>query len=135
MKNALKLKPLWYGWIVVVFLLTACSGNKSELSNEAMLAGEEQKTWKATRETDSSGDKNKLTRDEKKERITFWKNGNVRMGDGSESMSGTWAIQGNNLSLVFAGSNVSENFTIVEIKEDEVKLKAGDGSQLNMKPE
>lgn len=117
--------------LFVVF--TAC-GDKS-MTNEEKLAGESDKTWEAKRETDASGDKDKLTRDEKKETITFWRNGNVKMGDGNEMLSGQWTLQGSNLSLHFAGENVTENFTIVELEKNSVKLQAEDGSQLTMKPD
>lgn len=123
-------------FIYVWLLLVAVSGcdNKS-MTNEEKLAGESEKTWEAKRETDASGDKDKLTRDEKKEKITFFRNGNVKMGDGNQLMSGQWSVEGNNLSLHFAGENVTENFTIVELEKNNVKLRAPDGSQLTMKPD
>jgi heat shock protein HslJ len=103
------------------------------MTNEEKIAGQDQKTWKAQKETDASGDKDKLTRDEKRQTITFSRDGNVKMGDGNEMMSGQWKLEGNNLGLIFTGSTVSENFTIIELDDDEMKLKAGDGSQLTMK--
>jgi hypothetical protein len=50
-------------------------------------------------------------------------------------MSGQWSYEGNNLKLTFTGSDVSENFTVLELDDDEMKLQAGDGSALTMKPE
>jgi len=105
------------------------------MTNEEKIAGKEEKTWKAQKETDASGDKDKLTRNEKRQTITFWRNGNVKMGDGNEMLSGQWKLEGNNLALVFTGSDVSENFTLVELEDDEMKLRAGDGSELTMKPD
>lgn len=121
--------------ILFVFVVAGCSNNSDSMTNEEKIAGKEEKTWKAQKETDASGDKDKLTRDEKRQTITFWRNGNVKMGDGNEMMSGQWTLQGDNLALVFAGSNVSENFTVLELDNDEIKLRAGDGSQLTMKPD
>jgi len=35
------------------------------MTNEEKIAGKEEKTWKAQKETTATGDKDKLTRDEK----------------------------------------------------------------------
>jgi hypothetical protein len=104
-------------------------------SNEQMIAGDSEKTWKAKRETNSEGDKDKLTKAEKEQRITFWRNGNVKMGDDAQAMTGQWTASGSTLTLQFSGENVTENFTIVEIEDDEMKLRAADGSEMTMKPE
>lgn len=121
---------------LMIILVTVGCGNKSDsLSVEEKIAGGEQKTWSATRETNAEGDKDKLTKEEKKERITFWRNGNVKMGNDNEMMSGQWSYSGNTLSMQFTGSDVSENFTVLELDEDIIKLKAGDGSELTMKPQ
>lgn len=121
--------------LLFIFVSAACGNSSDSMTNEEKIAGKEEKTWKAQKETDASGDKDKLTRDEKRQTITFWRNGNVKMGDGNQMMSGKWTLQGDNLALVFAGSTVSENFTIVELEDDEIKLRAGDGSEMTMKPD
>ena|SRR5687768_15333756 len=121
--------------LLFIFVLSGCNSGSDSMTNEEKIAGKDEKTWKAQKETDASGDKDKLTRDEKRQTITFWRNGNVKMGDGDQMMSGQWTLQGDNLALVFAGSNTSENFTVVELDEDEIKLRAGDGSELTMKPD
>lgn len=121
--------------LLFIFVLSGCNSGSNSMTNEEKIAGKDEKTWKAQKETDASGDKDKLTRDEKRQTITFWRNGNVKMGDGDQMMSGQWTLQGDNLALVFAGSNTSENFTVVELEDDEIKLRAGDGSELIMKPD
>lgn len=121
--------------LLFIFVLSGCNSGSDSMTNEEKIAGKDEKTWKAQKETDASGDKDKLTRDEKRQTITFWRNGNVKMGDGDQMMSGQWTLQGDNLALVFAGSNTSENFTVVELDDDEIKLRAGDGSELTMKPD
>ena len=125
----------WLYGLLFVFVASACGNKSDSMTNEEKIAGKEEKTWKAQRETDASGDKDKLTRNEKRQTITFWRNGNVKMGDGNEMLSGQWKLEGNNLALVFTGSEVSENFTLVELDDDEMKLRAGDGSELTMKPD
>jgi hypothetical protein len=124
----------FFAIFMAVVLLSACGG-KDELTAEEKIAGKDEKTWKATRETDATGDADRLTRDEKRETITFWRNGNVKMGNGDQVMSGQWSLEGNNLRLQFTGSQVSENFTVLELDKNELRLKGGDGSELKMKPD
>lgn len=121
--------------VIVGLLFFAVSACNDSMTNEEKIAGDGEKTWEAKRETDASGDKDKLTRDEKKERITFSRNGNVKMGNGNQMMSGQWSLEGNNLSLHFAGENVTENFTVLELDKNTIKLRANDGSELTMKPD
>jgi hypothetical protein len=104
-------------------------------SNEKLIAGENEKTWKAKRETNSEGEKDKLTKAEKEQRVTFWRNGKVKMGDETQTLDGEWSYSGSTLSLQFAGENVTENFTVVELDEDKMKLRAADGSEMTMKSE
>lgn len=104
-------------------------------ANEKLIAGDSEKTWKAKRETNSEGDKDKLTKGEKEQRITFWRNGNVKMGDEAQTMDGKWSYSGSTLTLQFTGENVTENFTVLELDDDELKLRAADGSEMLMKPE
>jgi hypothetical protein len=130
----MKMKKL-IGVALLAFLLAGCKDKSDSMSNEQKIAGNDQKTWIATRETNSEGDKDKLTRDEKKESITFWSNGNVKMANGEEAQSGQWSYSGNTLTLQFTGAANSENFTVVDLDDDEMKLKAADGSQMTLKPD
>jgi len=57
------------------------------------------------------------------------------MGDETQSQQGTWKQEGNTLALQFTGENVSENFTILELDNNTLKLRASDGSEMMMKPE
>lgn len=115
-----------------VMLVVSCS-KKGEMTNEQRLAGEDSRTWKAKKEVNASGSVDKLSRDEKRQTITFWRNGNVKMGDGNQSMSGQWSLEGTMLKLQFTGDNVTENFTVLELEDDEMKLQAGDGSTMALK--
>lgn len=116
-------------------LIFGCGGKDSNLSNEEKISGKDEKTWKATRETDAQGDKDKLTREEKKELITFNRNGNVKMSNEDQIMGGTWSYTNNTLSLQFTGTNVTENFTVLELEKDRMKLLAEDGSQMTLEPD
>jgi hypothetical protein len=136
--------------LLIAGALTACNDKKDtgstnetantteasdNASNEKLIAGDSEKTWKAKRERNSEGDKDKLTKAEKEQRITFWRNGNVKMGDETQTMDGKWSYSGSTLTLQFTGENVTENFTVVELDDDEIKLRAADGSEMTMKPE
>lgn len=129
------MKKLILPFLLFLLIVNGC-GKKSDssLTNDEKIAGETEKTWIATRETNAEGDKDRLTRDEKKEKITFWRNGNVKMGDNDQMMSGQWSYEGSTLTMHFSGQDVTENFTVIELTDNRMQLKAGDGSELVMKP-
>lgn len=115
--------------LVILFIVDAC--NKKELTNEQKLAGESSKTWTAKREFNADGDREKLSQEEKKETVTFYTNGKFDMRSDANSMSGTWKInEENTLSLIFEDSELSENFQIIKLDDNDARLKAGDGSEL-----
>jgi hypothetical protein len=128
------MKKQTLSFVLIVLAIFSCKDKSESMSDQEKIAGKDQKIWIATRETDAGGDKDRLTREEKKETITFWSNGNVKMGDENKSMAGQWSYSGSTLTLQFAGDSVTENFTVLELDNDKMKLKAGDGSQLTMKP-
>ena len=120
----------------LLLILSGCGNKGSEsMSNEEKISGNDSKTWKATRETTAEGEKDKLTREEKKESITFSRNGNVKMSNNNEMMAGTWSYTNNTLSLQFTGTNVTENFKVLELDADKMKLVAEDGSQMTLEPD
>jgi hypothetical protein len=119
-------------FLLVVFLLFGCGKKSESMSTEEKISGKTEKTWKATREINAEGEKDKLTREEKKESITFSRNGNVKMSNEEQVMGGTWSFLDNTLSLQFTGTNVTENFKVMELSDDKIKLLADDGSQLTL---
>jgi hypothetical protein len=129
------MRPVSYIFMLFMLITVACGSKSKATSNEDMLAGDESKTWKATKELTASGDKDKLTRDEKRQTITFSRNGNVKMGDGDDVMGGTWSFMDNTLSVQFTGTNVTENFAVLELKDNLLRLRGADGGELTMKPE
>ena len=122
-------------FIFSLLLMAACGKKESSMTNEEKIAGEDSKTWKAKKETTATGSVDRLNRDEKKQEITFWRNGNVKMGDGNQTMSGQWSLEGTTLKMQFTGADVTENFTVLELDKDELKLQAGDGSTMELKPD
>lgn len=122
-------------FLLVILLLVACGKKSDSMSNEEKISGQSEKTWKATRETNSAGEKDELTKQEKKESITFSRNGNVKMSNNDQVMGGTWSFMDNTLSLQFTGTNVTENFKVTELSEDKMQLLAEDGSKLTLESE
>lgn len=122
-------------YFVVFLIMAACGGKSDSISNEEIISGDGEKTWKATRETNAQGEKDKLSRQEKKESITFSSNGNVKMTNNQEMMGGTWSFMNNTLSLQFTGTNVTEEFRVLELEKDKIRLAAADGSELTLEPE
>ena len=129
------MKLIVSNFLIAILLLTGCGKSSESMSNEEKISGQSEKTWKATRETNAEGEKDKLTKEEKKESITFSRNGNVKMSNQDQMMGGTWSFSDNTLSLQFTGANVTENFKVVELSEDRMKLLAGDGSQMTLEAE
>jgi hypothetical protein len=121
--------------LLIVLLFVSCGKKSDSMSNEEKISGQSEKTWKATRETTAEGEKDKLTREEKKESITFSRNGNVKMSNEDQVMGGTWSFMDNTLSLQFTGTNVTENFKVTELSEDKMQLLAEDGSKLTLESE
>ena len=120
-----------YVLFLLAFLFVIDSCSDKDLTNEQKLSGESSKTWTTKREYNADGDREKLSREDKKETMTFYSNGKFKMKSGTDSMSGTWKIiGGSTLSLVFFNAEVSENFQIIKLSDDDARLKAGDGSEL-----
>ncbi|WP_210487517.1 lipocalin-like domain-containing protein [Rufibacter aurantiacus] len=115
----------------------SCNKKEAEGGNSQMISGTTSKIWKASKETTASGDKDKLTSAEKQEQIQFFANGNFTQTSESQSANGTWTYSAPNktLSLTYANNNVSENFTVAELDDDDMKLQAPDGSTLTLKAE
>lgn len=124
------MQKIFISYFMVLFIAVACGSKEGSMSNEEMISGKSEKTWEATRETNAEGDKDKLTREEKKESITFSRNGNVKMSNNDQMMGGTWSFMENTLSLQFTGTNVTEEFKVIELSDDKMKLAAADGSQM-----
>ncbi|WP_210463716.1 lipocalin-like domain-containing protein [Rufibacter roseolus] len=115
----------------------SCNKKAEDGGNTQMISGTTSKIWKASKETTASGEKDKLTSTEKQEQIQFFANGNFTQTSESQSANGTWTYSAPNktLSLTYANNNVSENFTVAELDDDDMKLQAPDGSTMTLKAE
>lgn len=123
-----------YNLLIIMLLTLFTISCKKEENAVKKIAGENSKKWEAVKELNSEGKKDKLSKDEQKEIIQFYSNGTFTINGVSEGSQGNWNYDeaSKNLSMIFGSTNFSENFTVLELKEDKMKLKAGDGSMLVM---
>jgi hypothetical protein len=134
--NLKQVKAYWSFMMafLLVAVMTSCGGNE-KVGNENMISGGSSKTWKAQKETTASGDKDKLTNEEKQETMQFYSDGRFAMSGGGSLETGTWSYDqaAKRLSLTFEGQDMTENFTVEKLTDKEMTLIAGDGSKMVMK--
>ena len=143
------MKQILFAFLIAAAVAIGCNRNSNETAGDGgagsgtaaanerveTLAGDVQKTWKAKREENAAGDKERLDRDERKERVIFYTNGNVTMTSDETSRQGKWTLNDNTLAIQFDGANVTENFTVVELDKNTLHLRAADGYEMKLKPE
>ncbi|MBC5992821.1 lipocalin family protein [Pontibacter cellulosilyticus] len=122
--------------MMLVVVLWSCGGNE-EVGSESMISGANSKTWKADKELNAAGDKDKLSDAEKQETMQFYADGRFALGGGGELQTGTWNYDqaAKRLSLQFEGQDVTENFEVTTLKDDKMVLKASDGSTMELEAE
>lgn len=115
---------------IALLLFTAACGDKNTVGNASMISGDESKTWKATKQTDASGDKDKLSGDEQKQEMQFFANGSFSMRSPSQNASGKWTYDAmaKSLTLQFVGSEMTENFQVMKLTDDEMTLQGPSGT-------
>lgn len=126
---------LAYLTLLLLLVVTSCQ-DKNKTLTASMISGDTSKTWKATRETNAAGDKDKITGEEKNEVIQFYANGSFSMRSSSQNASGKWTFDpmAKSLVLQFVGSELTENFQVVSLNEDEMKLQSPSGT-MNLEAE
>ncbi|QMU28480.1 lipocalin family protein [Adhaeribacter radiodurans] len=120
-----------------LLLFGAGCQKKDTVGNAGMLTGADSKVWKTEKETTASGEKDKVTKEEKQQEIQFFANGSFSMRSPTQNASGKWTYDAmaKNLSLQFVGSDLTENFQVLNLTDDELKLQAADGSQMILETE
>jgi len=126
------MKSYWNGMITLVawlVILSACKGGGA-----SDLAGSSSKTWKVTRLVNANGNREKLGRDQQDDRMQFYTDGTFTANSAEQHGRGTWQYdQGKKtLALQFENANVSQNYEVVEMSDDKVRLRTGDGSEMVM---
>lgn len=123
--------------LLLPLMLVAACNNKKEENPRQILAGESSKTWVAKRESDSQGDKVKLS-ERPEEKMVFYANGSFQIQNNAQFQTGRWNYnQGQQeLEIVFDDrQDVKEVFHVQELEEDNMVLHASDGSTMRLKPE
>lgn len=99
-----------------------------------LLSGTMSKTWHIAKQIDASGDKEKVTSEEKDETLSLFKNGTFSITDAEQTSTGTWSTEGSHtLIMHFEGKDVTESFAIMNLTKEKVILKAADGSEMVLK--
>ncbi|WP_347157238.1 lipocalin family protein [Pontibacter chitinilyticus] len=122
--------------MLLAVVLVSCGG-KDEVGSQSLISGADNKTWKTDRQEDATGDKQKLSDAEKQQNIQFYADGRFAMGGGSSLQTGTWSFDeaAKRLSLQFENENVTQNFDVQKLTDDEMRLKAADGSLMTLESE
>lgn len=122
--------------LLIVVVMASC-GSEDKVGSESMISGADSKTWKADQELDASGKKEKLTREEVDETMQFYADGRFALGGGGTLQTGTWSFDqsAKRLSLNFENQETAETFDVTKLTDDEMNLKASDGSEMRLKAE
>lgn len=127
-----KIKSILACLAIAVLLTWGCS-KKADNPNE-MIAGTANKTWHPAKETNSEGDKEKLTEAEKNEAYVFYTNGTMSMNLTDRAIKGNWIYDpaAKTLTLTPEDGSGSKQFTVEDLSDDKMKLKAPDGSEMKL---
>jgi len=119
--------------LLLVVVLAGCGGG-NEVGAENMISGTNSKTWKAEKELSASGEKQEMTDAEEEETMQFYADGRFAMGGGGTLQTGTWAFDkaAQRLTLQFEDAEMTENFEVTRLTEDEMRLKTPDGAEMRL---
>jgi hypothetical protein len=130
-----KIKSILACIAIAVLLTYGC--NKKDDNPNAKIAGTTNKTWHPVKETNAEGDKEKLTDQEEKESWVFYNNGTMSMNLATQAMKGSWSYEaaGKSLTITPDDGSGSKQFTVEDLTDDKMKLKAADGSEMKLEAE
>jgi len=126
--------PLHYlaSLLVLVALFTASCGQDNKVGETSLLYGTDSKTWATDKETNAAGEKVAQTSADKKTELKFYANGSFNMSSPAQSMQGNYTFDqtAKKITLTPTGAPNSLTFDVVNLTDDEITLKAPDGSQM-----
>ncbi|KAA9346057.1 hypothetical protein [Adhaeribacter soli] len=110
---------------------------KNEAGSTSNLYGTGSRKWVTHKEKNASGGKVSQTEEDKSTVLQFFSNGNFSMNSNLQTMSGTYRYDQNAKSLMLTpnGSTTSMSFEVTKLDDDELDLKAPDGSTMELEPQ
>lgn len=130
----LKFKHLYFAIAVLALVFVFACNKKPEAGSTSMLYGENSKRWHTDKERDASGDKVKQSKEDESTVLQFFANGNFSMNSNTQTMSGTYTYDQatRNITLTPANNPNSFTFEVTKLDENELDLKAPDGSTMEL---
>ena len=133
----LKVKHAFLAFYLFALIFAVGCNKKNEAGGTANLYGSDSKRWTTDKERDATGDKVKQTEEDKNTVLQFFSNGNFSMNSNLQTMSGTYRYDqaGKSLMLTPNGSQTSMSFEVTKLDDNELNLKAPDGSTMELEAE
>jgi hypothetical protein len=133
----MKVKHLFLAFYMFALVFALSCGNKNEAGSTSNLYGTGSRKWVTDKEKNASGGKVSQTEEDKSTVLQFFSNGNFSMNSNLQTMSGTYRYDQNAKSLMLTpnGSTTSMSFEVTKLDEDELDLKAPDGSTMELEPQ
>jgi hypothetical protein len=127
----MRIKHLTQFLIIAVVIIGVSCGKKGGTDD---ISGESSKIWKVSKIVGADGDKEKMDRDDKNDQMQFYADGTFTANTSANHTRGTWKHDESTKALVlqFENASVTQNYEIVELSDDKMRLKAGDGSEMIM---
>lgn len=120
--------------LILSSLFFACEGDKKTNPHE-LIAGEDSKTWIASKEINVDGEEDKISATEEKQELQFFNNGTFQMKNEAEFHTGKWTYEDGNreLQLVFDDKpGVAEVFYVTRLEKDQLNVRAPDGGTMKL---
>lgn len=129
----------WRNYLLILlplFVMSACGGGGDAENPRAQIAGDNMKSWKIKKEMTASGEKDKVTSEEKDQRMEFYANGTFKIEADNQFEGGRWNYNAGakTMELVFNDrADTKEVFQVLELDDNTIKLQANDGSTMELK--
>jgi hypothetical protein len=123
-------------WMLGICLLLVHCGKKGENARKDFY-GDGTKTWRVVKAKNAEGKREKLSDAEKRDVLRFNSDGSFSANAAEGNAEGTWTYdpEAKLLTLQFAGATVTESHSVVDLSDDKIRLKAGDGSEMTLEAE
>ncbi|MFD3001117.1 hypothetical protein ACFS7Z_12130 [Pontibacter toksunensis] len=123
-------KSTWNMLLAMLFVVVLVScGGEDTVGTENMISGPNNKTWVADEEMNSAGQEVEQVDKSQRGGMQFYADGRFALGESGMLRTGTWSFDqaAKRLTLQFEDENVTQNFEVTKLTEDEMNLKVPDG--------